>query len=285
MLTELAGTDCTLRAMHARDIPAAMRLVAMAGRNQTEADWRMMLRLGEGYGFSDPHGELVASSIVLPYPPAIGWIGMVLVDERVRRQGLATRLLGNAVEVIRARGLVPMLDATPAGREVYRRLGFAEVAAITRWRGQGRGGPKTGHADVVAGGAALAEAGARADADAFGASRGTLLADFESRPDAMTLARPQGGAWLWSRAGRTATQIGPVIAAEAEEAVALSAAAFGLLDGPVLIDVLDRETALARFLSDRGFTPERSLTRMALGASSPPTPAPGLRAIAGPELG
>ena len=58
-----------------------------------------------------------------------------------------------------------------------------------------------------------------------------------------------------------------------------------LIDGPVLLDVLDREPAMTRFLQERGFTPERAFTRMAFATTAPLALGTPLRVIAGPELG
>lgn len=284
MRTELAGSVLSIRPMRPDDIPRAMELVHMAGWNQTEPDWRMMLAAGEGYGIEDDRGRLLASSVVLPYAPGMGWIGMVLVDEQARRRGLATRLLRKAIARIEEMGLVPMLDATPAGREVYLGLGFRNIDGISRWRGMGRLSSSAQANGAVPMGAEAAETGIAADAEAFSANRGWLLGDLRSRSGALSLATPAGGGWLWSRAGRTATQVGPVLASSSYDAIVLCAAALDRIEGPVLLDIPDREAALASFLKARGFSIERSLTRMALG-ESPSTLGGSMRVIAGPELG
>lgn len=280
MLTRPAETALTIRPMHPGDIPAGMELVRSAGWNQTEADWRYMLAAGQGFGIEDGDGRLVASSVVLPYPPDIGWIGMVLVAPEARRRGLATRLMHNAIATIRAAGRMPMLDATPAGREVYAALGFRDLEAIGRWRGMARGLGSS----VPVMSDALAARGHEAAARAFGADRGRLLDDLRGRPGAIALALPDGRGWLWSRAGRTATQLGPLVAPEPADAITLCTAALDTIEGPVIIDVPDREAGLTCFLADHGFSLERKLTRMALDGS-PATLGPTTRAIAGPELG
>lgn len=256
------------------DIADALALVAEAGWNQVEADWRCMLGNGRGYGVRERGGRLIASSIVLFYPPRIGWISMVLVNGQYRKRGHATRLLRNAVDVITARGLVPMLDATPAGREVYLRLGFSDGEAIERWRGMGRAkGATSSRVDLAA--------AASLDAVAFGADRTPLLTDLASRPDAPTFRQTNG--ILLGRRGRTATQLGPLLAASADAALALCAEAIAKLSGPLLIDVPVRETAMGVLLRSSGFARERPFTRMALGA--PAIIGETMRAIAGPELG
>ena len=78
-----------------------------------------MLALGRGWGISLDDGTLVASTLVLPYG-GFAWISMVLVMPEHRRKGHASRLLRIALDDLRASRLKPILDATPAGREVYR---------------------------------------------------------------------------------------------------------------------------------------------------------------------
>jgi GNAT superfamily N-acetyltransferase len=272
-----------IREMSPADIARGVDLVRMAGWNQTEDDWAIMLRLGRGYGIHDDNGRLLASSVIIPYPPHFGWIGMVLVDETARRRGFATQLLDNAIAELRKDRLVPMLDATPAGREVYRRIGFADVAPIDRWRGKGT--PPSQSAAAVYARTAEPTTDTTADERAFGALRGSLLFDFACRPGALTLTLPDERGALWSRAGRTATQIGPVVARNESDAQTLVTMALDRIGGPVLLDVPRRETAIAALLSARGFAVERSFTRMALGAPSGLTLGAEMRIIAGPELG
>jgi hypothetical protein len=56
---------------------------------------------------------------------------MVLVSPDHRRQGIASSLVEEAIELLGARTSV-RLDATPAGELVYRRLGFEPEYALTR---------------------------------------------------------------------------------------------------------------------------------------------------------
>ena len=57
MLTDAdAATSLPLQPMRADHVARAMDLVLMAGWNQTYADWRLMLAIGEGYGVEDEHG-------------------------------------------------------------------------------------------------------------------------------------------------------------------------------------------------------------------------------------
>ena len=194
------------------DIPAGLALVSEAGWNQTAADWRFMLAAGRGRGLRDDSGRLIASSIVLPYRPGVGWVGMVLVGAAYRKRGHATRLIEDAVAYCRTAGLVPMLDATPPGREVYRRLGFADGETIERWRGQGGGG-------TVAAGVTDVERAIELDRAAFGADRSALIVDLAQRAGAPFLSF--AGGTLLGRRGRTAAHLGALLASERATALTL----------------------------------------------------------------
>ncbi|HEV7276829.1 MAG TPA: GNAT family N-acetyltransferase [Devosiaceae bacterium] len=261
------------------DIIAGMALVEEAGWNQVPSDWTMMLRLGRGFAIRDDSGTMIASSMILPYPPRFGWIGMVLVRGWFRRRGLATRLLRRAVEDIEQAGLVPMLDATPAGKRVYDSLGFSPVLELQRWRGKGSG---AGH--HFPGGADLTAAAAM-DGAAFGADRSALLADFAARGNCFAVSAASGDTHVFTRSGRTATQIGPVLSADDDAAASALGATLDVLQGSVLLDVPVRESRLATLLSDRGFTVERPFTRMARGAVGEPILGAAARVTAGAELG
>lgn len=256
------------------DADDGLALVSEAGWNQTAADWRYMLSAGYGVGLRDSAGGVVATSIMLPYRPGIGWIGMVLVGEAHRRRGIATKLLRRAIEQCEAQRLTPMLDATPAGREVYERLGFAGDETIERWRGIGVGAVAPHQLVDVA-------LGCRTDRAAFGADRSDLLAHLATRDDAPRFQLKSS--ILLGRRGRTATQLGPLLSADQSEALALCELAIDTIGGPLLIDVPARETALRTMLHTRGLTVERSFTRMSLGTRNLMGKA--MRAIAGPELG
>ena len=277
--------DAPIGDLGADDLGAALALSAEAGWNQDAADWTLMLRLGSGFAVRDG-GRVVATALALPYPPAFGWVSMVLVHAPYRRQGLATRLVERATAALTDAGLLPVLDATPAGAEVYGRVGFQPVEKLTRWRGTGGGGAAVQLGpgpDCGASGVSIAERVRALDATAFGADRSAVLADLEGRPAPVALLADDG--YLLSRAGRTATQLGPLVASDAAVAVALLQRGLDSTPGTVVIDVPERATAVAEHLAGRGFAPERPFVRMALGrAQIGGTPAL-VHAFAGPELG
>ncbi len=112
-----------------------------------------------------------------PTRPSFGWVSMVLVHEPYRRRGLATRLVERAMAALTGAGLLPVLDATPAGAEVYGRMGFRPVGNLLRWRGTGGAGARAAHGPPDA-----ADRVHDLDRAAFGADRGAVLADLAARP-------------------------------------------------------------------------------------------------------
>jgi GNAT superfamily N-acetyltransferase len=271
-------------------IPGCVALVAEANWNQTADDWRTMLSLGEGFGLVDPAGTIVATSLALPYASGgFGWISMVLVTGSRRRQGLATRLMESAMQSLAAKNLTAILDATPAGREVYRLLGFADTWGIDRMQ------------CLAAPVLALAPAGAvremtdadwpavcALDARTFAADRSGLLAALRVRLPPAALVSERDGridGFLLGRDGRLANQLGPCVAGDEQTAIALLAAALRGVGAPVFLDMPAQHGAVRAWLAASGFTVQRPYTRMLLNRSKPYNDVTRLFAIAGPELG
>jgi GNAT superfamily N-acetyltransferase len=273
----------------AGDLDAAQRLVEESRWNQVRADWELFLAQGTAFKVNADDGTLVATAAVLPYAPRFGWISMVLVTASHRRRGIATVLLQHCMATLRSEGLVPVLDATPAGREVYRPLGFRDGWGITRWR---RATGSGNEAVVVPAVRALADLDwpqiAALDARAFGADRLPLLRSLHARSRPFACVIEQQGritGYLLGREGRVATQLGPIVAPDAQASQALLAHALQRVQGTVLVDVLDVHAPFAQALAQADFAIERPYTRMTLDRHEPFGDAALTVAIAGPELG
>jgi GNAT superfamily N-acetyltransferase len=271
-------------------IDACLALSAEAGWNQVAADWQLLLTAGTGTGLENADGALVASSVVLPLGPRVAWIGMVLVTAAARRQGLATRLMRRCQAICADQGRVAGLDATPAGREVYRHLGFREVARLSRLTAEA---PRLDQPDAEC--AALRAmkpadlpAVAAYDRGVIGANRAPVLRDLQARqPDTAVLAERDGApvGYALARDGRTATQIGPLVAETPALAQALFAAAARAVRGPVLVDAFDSQHGLRDWLDGAGFAGQRPFVRMLAGEAPTLAGDPRLVLAAGPELG
>lgn len=263
------------------DIAAALALSTAVGWNQTAEDWALFTARGTAFGLREPQGRLVASAAALPYGDDFGWISMVIVAPDWRRNGLARRLMGDCVALLRGAGRAALLDATPAGAEVYARLGFVELSGMERWEGEGGGARRAAGVERLP--PAEIDRLIAADRAAFGADRGFLLRDLLARPGAAALACD--GAMLVLRRGERALQLGPLLADSASSASRLLSGALALAQGPVFLDLLEPWSSLAPLLEASGFRRQRPFRRMALGCGALPGAPATLVCAAGPEFG
>jgi GNAT superfamily N-acetyltransferase len=254
-------------------------LVREARWNQLPADWRVFIALGRVYAAHTDAGRIVATTATLPYGGRFAWISMVLVAGEYRRRGLATRLMRWAIDDLAAAGLVPVLDATPDGREVYRRLGFEDSWGFQRLicREQ-RNAAAT--VPIPAGVTIRPLTGAdwpalcAFDDAAFGAERSAVLAGLRGRLPAAELVA--------ERAGKIA---GFLIADDDATACALAARALERAQAPLFVDLADGKAELRRFLDARGFAAVRPFTRMIYRSSTRFDDAARTCAVVGPEFG
>jgi GNAT superfamily N-acetyltransferase len=261
-----------------------LALSQAANWNQNEADWRLMLTIGHGWGITVA-GTLAASTLVLPFE-RFAWISMVLVLPEHRRKGYATRLLRVAIADLEKRGLAPVLDATPAGREVYRLEGFRDTWGFTRYALQEKGsGPFFRRATR-----SCAKKGPdpfswvlELDRRAFGASREAVLRDLARRLPQAAFFREDG--YLLGREGREALQLGPLVACDEAAAIGLLGRGLSAVERPLYVDVVNHAPRLQQWLEARGFVFQRPFTRMVRGLAAAPGDEKLVYCVAGPELG
>ena len=290
-----------IRLLEPRDLPRADELRALAGWNQTLADWERSRSIEpEGCFAAEWNGTVTGTATVTCYGREMAWIGMVLVHPDYRRRGIGTALLKHAIDCLRARGIAPIkLDATPEGQPVYEALGFRPEWTIQRWEIPWLAAPiastdSTAHRLVSIEAAALLTA----DRTAFGADRSRLLGKLlEASEVSLWLeterkeARSAPAAYGMLRPGSKADYLGPAVAIDAEsglrliEALLQEAAQTKANPRPVFWDIPDPNrpaVALARRL---GFRPQRVLTRMFLGENAQPGRPEMQFAIADPSAG
>lgn len=269
-----------MRPLTEADLPRAAALSFLIGWNQVARDWALFLHEGEGQALDDGQEALAATAAVIRYGGDLAWISMVLVRPDMRRRGHATALMRWAVDTLSGTRCAA-LDATPAGREVYRRLGFRDLWGFARWSlpaplPAGTGVRPVADTDWPA---LLA-----LDAAAFGAPREALLRDFAARQPGAAFIAEDGSGFALTRDGARGPQIGPVVARDDATARALIAAARNALPGTPVLDLPDARSDLAAWLTAHGAAPQRPFTRMALGADTPGNPSM-FAAVAGPEFG
>ena len=195
---------------------------------------------------------LASTAGAVCYGNRLAWVGMVLTLPEFRGRGFARRLMEHMLHYLDHRGIGCIkLDATEMGRDLYRKLGFAEECAIERWA-RAPGQTPVSHLSSFLLDGAL-------DREVFGAERWELLQQL-SRLDAVSI--PKAG-YAMGRPGRLAAYFGPCIAPSPE-------AARSLLDWylarhgsePICWDLLPDNQEAPRLAHALGFQRSRQLVRM-----------------------
>lgn len=276
-----------IRLLFECDIPAAMQLKQAAGWNQTEEDWRRLLALEPNGCFAAvKDGRLAGTTTTTTYGNDLAWIGMVLVDPKQRRQGIATRLMNVALDYLKGKVATVKLDATAQGKPVYEKFGFQVESLVERWSGIAKARnaetPKTLDQDAVHDLLAL-------DRVAFNADRSKLIKklirDACVPPVFLRAADGTLNGYALARRGANADYVGPVVAKDPEHIDSLLDQVLSQLTGRrVCIDFNTECGREMSVLSDRGLVKERELVRMSDSARAENT-SPLVIAIAGPEIG
>lgn len=278
-----------VREMREEDIPGAMRLKTAEKWNQTEDDWRTLLKLDPTLCLAATSaGNIVGTVTATNYTNELAWIGMMLVDKDFRSMGLGKFLLTTLMEKLGSCQSIK-LDATPTGLPLYKSLGFREELSIDRMVTtqlhvdfQSEDGhavrplTETEWPNVM-----------DLDRNFFGADRSRLITE--------TLLKNQGWylerngkmiGYLLARSGSNYTQLGPLSAETTEDAKMLLVSALKSFTGsPVLVDILQDKTDLKEILVSLGFNVQRSFTRMYLKSNTFSGSVKNQFLIAGPELG
>jgi len=279
-----------IRLLRESDIAAAMELKDFAGWNQTESDWRLLLKLEPDGCFAALLGDqLVGTTTTTCYGRELAWIGMVLVRPEERRSGVATKLMTTALDYLSQRVATVKLDATPQGKQVYEKLGFQVESHLERWS------VVANSTKLVSEASAPATLDAKARRELFALDRCAFNADRSQLLDALidnasvppVLTRSGDGlltGYALSRPGSNAEYVGPVVAMEPEQlGPLLDRMLSQLVSRRVYID-FNTDSNKSGVLLERGFVKERGFIRMCRGKPSTRT-LPFVIGIAGPELG
>jgi len=283
-----------MRTMTKADIPGGMRLKELAGWNQTNADWMRFLEGdAEGSFVVELDGAIRGTAATIVYGGRFAWVGMVLVDPEYRGRGIGTRLLERCIEHLDSlRVPCIKLDATPLGKPVYEKLGFAVEYELERWTlkrtdSDLAGGTKAEAWEAMP--APLFEFILKADGEAFGADRSGVLRSVNAEEPRFTDGIWNAGGmegYAFGRHGSFADHLGPWIAKDEETGARL-------LDrfleqtgrGTVVTDCSAANPFVKKLLRARGFEFARPLTRMFRGRNEHPGRPELVCSILGPEFG
>jgi GNAT superfamily N-acetyltransferase len=190
----------------------------------TDADWQVFLALARDEGWRVPknelalyRGPLAGSAFVLRRGEEVfgfvtavahensGWIGNLIVPRACRGLGYGALLFDHAVEVLERAGVASIwLTASPQGRPLYEKKGFAVIDGAVRWtlKAEGRNldeGGRTEVAELFAG-----------DARVWGESRDRLLSPLAGEGQVFAC----GGTVALLQAGDGMQVLGPWVSAE-----------------------------------------------------------------------
>jgi len=278
------------RKMERQDVSSGLALCRSATWNQLSRDWEIFLTLDpEGSRVCvDDDENVIGTVTTLRYSNHFSWIGMVLVDPAHQRKGIGLKLLEQALEILKNEDSVK-LDATPAGRQVYVKLGFKDEYRLSR---MSTASLNTQHL-VSSTATALEDDDLDSvglfDQKVFGANRMPLLRWMrEGAPD-LAFKVGNGGqlrGYCFGRPGYRFTQIGPVVATDTDVARELVSAALRHCGNiPVVLDVPHHDESWSAWIQLLGFSELRPFVRMYKGNNQWPGVPENQYAILGPEFG
>ncbi|OAP44440.1 GNAT family N-acetyltransferase [Sinorhizobium americanum] len=229
-------------------LESAVRLSREAGWPHRLEDWQMALALSEGVVAIEA-GRVLGTTLVTAYGNDCATINMVIVDEAMRGRGLGRGLMDAALRIAGDRPL--RLVATADGLPLYEKLGFRETGTVLQHQGIARELAAPAGIDPVT--TEDTAAITALDGVAFGADRRDLIAYIAKVGEFAVIRRNDridGFAAL--RAFGRGNVIGPVVAANADDAKALITHFIARRAGQFVRVDTTAETGLSPWLSDQG---------------------------------
>ena len=282
----------TLFDLGAEDLPALLALTAQVGWPHTAADWTDYLDMGAVFGIRDADGGLAACTALFRYGPQLASVGLVIVDERHRGEGLGRVMMQRCLDTAAADVLA--LIATPLGRPMYERLGFQTIDHVAKHIGDpDRSSLRAGASSVPVHPVAMLtpeilQQILDLDRQSQGAPRDAVLRRLAARSVCTVVARDSFGsltgfALLLQKQGFA--QLAPVVAADDDVALALIAEAAAKAGGALRIDVPVGRVRLLTALRAAGWTHTSDDPLMTLHGTALPGRRGAIAAIAFQALG
>ena len=291
--------DIEIRPLTETDIPQAMELKNALGWNQISEDWRRFLLLSPEGSFKAVRGqELVGTAIAYVFEK-VCWIGMVIVKEGCRQQGVGGQMMKRCLEHSVQKGCnLIVLDATRDGVSLYAGMGFRPEFLIGTARGtvsrkalptDTHRGPKVRRIK-----AKDLDPIVSLEACALGAVREALLYQLvkQNPGRGFVCYNVEGNleGFVLHRPGFNAHQVGPVIARNDKAAELLVQEAFTDLEpghggAAVVLTVPMNQPGTQKILRTWGMTVEPRLIRMSRGRKRLQTREDMVYALSGPEKG
>ena len=238
-----------------------MKLCRMAGWNQLTTDWeRLLQHEPQGCFAVEVETEIIATATTTCYGRDLAWIGMMLVHEDHRRQGIAAALMGKCLDHLRSQEVRCIkLDATPAGKLVYKQLGFRDEWSFHRWKRDSNAESKPPNLRIDD---TSPPWNHQLDQMAFGVDRRQWLNRLTAHSRAVHCEDGNG----MIREGHLASYLGPVIAATPNTARRIIGELLTETNRTTFWDVPQPNQHAVTLAQEYRFHPVRDLTRMWTGS-------------------
>jgi len=261
-----SSAETTLRPMHAGDLSAMHGLALQMSWPHRLEDCAQLLALGDGIVAVDATGLTVGVGLRWSFGRDAGTIGLVLVAPERQGRGIGRALMEALIADSGSRAL--MLNATAEGLPLYEKLGFISTGLVRQHQGRRSAPPPAPDVPLRRAVPSDHVALCALDAAAFGADRSALIGSLLASGDAWLVDRagqPAGFAIL--RAFGRGTIVGPVVASNEDEAIALvAAAAKAAPPGVWRIDIPASAEGLATWLTTAGLPAIDTVTVMLRGS-------------------
>lgn len=224
--------------------------------------WQLLFDVGELHGIFGEHGELLSVGTLTRFGEQLATIGMVMTDPGFEGRGLSRRVMQRLLE--RAGEAQVTLYATSVGRPLYEKLGFAATGTNSMYIGRPTPAPpaQRSRPAVPADLPGILDL----DAQAMGIDRSHLvvrLFDYADQLRVIENARQiiaYGGSWRAS----DKLVIGPIIATQTAEAIALLDDIAATSRGTLRLEASSERPAMAEWATARGLTEVGTTTAMVI---------------------
>ncbi len=256
-----------LRALGAEDLAAAHGLSTTVGWPHRLEDWQLVHKIGHGIAAIDRDGALAGTAMWWPFGEAFATIGMVIVSPARQGGRIGRRLMDAALASIGRRAA--QLNATEEGLRLYDATGFTAIGGVRQHQGMPR---RRAAESIIERGAtrpitaADSDAIHRIDRAATGVPRDVLLDALWQAGDGLILERsgvPVG--FAFRRPFGRGEVVGPVVAADEVDALALVAPLVVSARAFARVDVVAEAGQLASWLESAGLPRVGAVTTMVRG--------------------
>ncbi|MBO8177629.1 MAG: GNAT family N-acetyltransferase [Bacillus sp. (in: Bacteria)] len=125
-------TRFQMHRLNKKDTPELIALSASVDWDYDEQEINTIMSVGIVYGHKNEQGDIISSAAIIPYDNKLASIGMVIVNENYRGNGLGKELTQACINSVPNETTI-MLIATKEGKPLYEKLGFQTVTYVHKF--------------------------------------------------------------------------------------------------------------------------------------------------------